>query len=312
MSDYLQQLTIRLATGVEQIDEERRERHSQYLLQAQRDDGGFAGREGESDPYYTAFGLRALSILGELYGEPAERAAKFLTGRMERQETIVDFFSFIYASALLRVSAGIDVMASVEVDWRARVAETLAKLRRDDGGYAKGWEGQASSTYHTFLVMLCLELMEQPIPDPDQIVAFLDSQRCEGGGFREIRASKRAGTNPTAAAIAALRILDRLDEPTIDDTIDFLCEMQNEEGGLCANTRIPVADILSTFTGMLTLADLRALHELKRDALLQFLSLRERAEGGFHAFALDDAHDVEYTFYGLGALALLHHPDWME
>ena len=137
-------------------------------------------------------------------------------------------------------------------------------------------------------------------------------QRCEGGGFREIRASKRAGTNPTAAAIAALRILDRLDEPTIDDTIDFLCEMQNEEGGLCANTRIPVADILSTFTGMLTLADLRALHELKRDALLQFLSLRERAEGGFHAFALDDAHDVEYTFYGLGALALLHHPDWME
>lgn len=311
MSDYLQQLTIRLATGLGHVDSDRRSRHEAYLLAAQRDDGGFAGREGESDPYYTAFGLRALSILGRLYGEPAERAAKFFSNRLLGQETIVDFFSLIYASALLKVSAGIDIFASAAPDWQQSVASTLAKLHRDDGGYAKGLEGQASSTYHTFLVVLCLDLLETPIPNPQGIVDFIRTQQCEGGGFREIRASKRAGTNPTAAAVATLKILDALDEETIEETIDFLCEMQNDEGGLAANTRIPIADILSTFTGMVTLADLGALHELKRPAMEQFIAMRERPEGGFHAFALDDSHDVEYTFYGIGSLALMHHPHFV-
>ena len=34
-------------------------------------------------------------------------------------------------------------------------------LRRTDGGYAKGAEGAASSTYHTFLVLLCQQLIGQ-------------------------------------------------------------------------------------------------------------------------------------------------------
>src|SRR3954453_1812654 len=92
------------------------------------------------------------------------------------------------------------------------VAFAREKLRRSDGGYAKGAEGVASSTYHTFLVLLCQQLVGQSPREPEQIVAFLLSQQCEEGGFREIRASKRAGTNPTAAAIGALRILNALDE----------------------------------------------------------------------------------------------------
>jgi hypothetical protein len=31
----------------------------------------------------------------------------------------------------------------------------------------------------------------------------------------------------------------------------------------------------------------------------------ERPQGGFAGFAMDPAEDVEYTFYGLGAMALL-------
>mgnify|MGYP000671844328 CR=1 FL=1 len=38
-----------------------RARHARYFLQAQRADGGFSGREGGSDLYYTSFGLRGLA-----------------------------------------------------------------------------------------------------------------------------------------------------------------------------------------------------------------------------------------------------------
>ena len=307
---YLEDLTLRLSAGIASLPEATRQRHAQYLLAAQRDDGGFAGREGGSDLYYTGFALRGLALLGQLYGPPAERAAAFLGSRLGGQESIVDFFSLVYGAALLETAAGIDVFSDAGPAWRDNVASLLETFRRPDGGYAKGAEGTASSTYHTFLVLLCLELVGRQAADPGRIVAFLHSQRAEEGGFREIRASKRAGTNPTAAAIAALRMLDSLDETVRDDTIDFLAEMQTDEGGLRANTRIPIADLLSTFTGLVTLQDLGALpapadSPIDLDAVGRFAQSLEREEGGFHGAAWDPAHDVEYSFYGLGCLGLL-------
>jgi geranylgeranyl transferase type-2 subunit beta len=305
MPNYLEDLTLRLAIGIAELPEGVRAPHARYLLASQRDDGGFAGREGGSDLYYTSFALRSLAMLGELYGPPAERAAAFLRGRMAGQESIVDFLSLIYGAALLNSAAGIDIFESADPGWRDAVAAALEKLRREDGGYAKGAEGIASSTYHTFLVLLCQQLIGREPHEAPGIVAFLRSQHCEEGGFREIRASKRAGTNPTAAAIGALRILGALDENTRLDTIDFLAEMQTDEGGLRANTRIPIADLLSTFTGLLTLQDLNGTAEIDLAAVRRYAESMQLEEGGFRGAEWDPAHDVEYTFYGLGTLGLL-------
>lgn len=305
MPTYLEDLTIRLAIAVAGLPEETRRRHANYVMATQRVDGGFGGREGESDLYYTGFALRSLAVLGELHGELADRAANFLRSRLTGRESIVDFLSLIYGAALLESAAGIDLFADSPDSWRDAVAAAMADLRRDDGGYAKGPEGMASSTYHTFLVLLCLQLIERPLPEPERIVKFIMSQQADEGGFREIRASKRAGTNPTAAAIGALRILDALDDDIRESTIDFLCEMQTDEGGLRANTRIPIADLLSTFTGTLTLMDLGGADEIDLGAALRFAQSLELEQGGFHGAIWDTADDVEYSFYGLGCLALL-------
>jgi geranylgeranyl transferase type-2 subunit beta len=74
---------------------------------------------------------------------------------------------------------------------------------------------------------------------------------------------------------------------------------------LRANTRIPIADLLSTFTGALTLLDLQAIDQIDIRAALRFAQGLQLEFGGFHAAVWDDADDVEYTFYGLGCLALL-------
>lgn len=309
MSAYLQNLTIRLAEGLGRLPESQRQRHLEYFLAAQQADGGFGGREGESDLYYTTFAMRSLSILGELYGEVAERIEGFLKPKLTSHQTIVDFFSLFYAANLLNVSAGIDIFEDADPNWRQQVAKFLESLRREDGGYAKAPEGHAGSTYHSFLVLLVLQLIEQPIPAPEKLVSFLESQRESDGGWREIRASKRAGTNPSAAAVASLIILDAIDEAkdpeVVETTLDFLVDMQTDEGGLRANTRIPIADLLSSFTGGLTLMDLQAFHEIDVPAYRKFVASMERNEGGFQAAAWDNAHDVEYSFYGLGCLALL-------
>jgi geranylgeranyl transferase type-2 subunit beta len=302
---YLQQLTSRLAIGLQALPESVRQRHARYLLAAQRSDGGFAGRLGDSDPYYTSFALRSLAILGELCGSVAERAADFLRARAKRPESTVDLISLVISSAVLELAAGVQTTSSI-AGWGEDVARQLQQLRRPDGGYAKAAAGSAGSTYQTFLTVVCLQLLDHAIPDPEQIADFIRSQEAPLGGFREIRVVKRAGTNPTAAAIGTLSMLDALDPGTARRTATFLVEMQNDEGGMLANSRIPIADTLSTFTGLVTLHDLGATAELNAVTARRYLERLQQQQGGFHAAAWDDQTDVEYTYYGLGGLALLH------
>lgn len=303
-ASYLQELTLRLAIGAAGLDPAIRDRHTDWLRRQQRPDGGFAGREGESDPYYTAFALRALWILDGLDDTVGSRAATFLRQRLSKKESIIDLISLIFAAAICELAVGEVVIADDDTTWRKNVASLLATLRTDDGGFAKSPEGRAGSTYQTFLSVLCYELIEIPVPEEDRIESFLASQQHDDGGYLEIRAAKRPGVNPTAAAIGTLKTLGRLSAADQIDTAAFLAEMQSDEGGFTANTRIPFADLLSSFTGLLTLADLGASSQVNVDAVSRYALSMASPDGGFVGFALDQTADVEYSFYGLATLAL--------
>ncbi|NLX54618.1 MAG: beta-hydroxylase [Planctomycetaceae bacterium] len=303
---YLHSLTARLAACMECLPADLRARHSRFFQAAQRADGGFAGREGESNLYYTSFALRGLAILGELHGAVAQRAGEFLRARLTSDEPLIDRMSLVFGAAQLDAAAGIDVLADAGPRWKASLAAELQALRCADGGFAKGPEGTAGSTYHTFLALLCLQLIDHPLTDPENVVRFTRAQRSADGGFLEIRVGKRAGTNPTAAAIGVLRMLDALEPADVASTAAFLGQMQNTEGGLLANSRIPVADLLSTFTGCLTLADLDHIDVLQVAAALSYARSLAHPDGGFLAGVWDEERDVEYSFYGVGTLALLN------
>src|SRR5438128_3748432 len=101
---YLESLTNRLMEGVARLPEESRDRHAAYLRAAQNADGGFSGREGGSDLYYTGFGLRGLAVLRALTPEVCERAAPFLRHSLTQQASVVDFFSLLYACLLVELA----------------------------------------------------------------------------------------------------------------------------------------------------------------------------------------------------------------
>jgi geranylgeranyl transferase type-2 subunit beta len=310
MMPYFADLALRLASGLENLPPDARERHAAFLAAAQRDDGGFAGRQGTSDPYYTSFGLRATAMLGQLSDTTAQRAAEFLTLHLKQhaQQPLgsADFLSLVLSAVLLETAADIDVFAAAGVDRRQAMTSFVEGLRRPDGGYAKSDRGGAASTYHTFLVTACRQLVDAPPEDAPPLVELIRSRQRADGGFVEVAAAQQSGTNPTAAAIGLLKMLGALDGPTRAAATAFLAAMQNAEGGLRANARVPAADLLSTFTGLVALADLDALPTIDLGAARRFVASLEQPRGGFRAGAWDDAVDVEYTFYGLGALALLN------
>lgn len=302
--NYLEALMLRLAQGAADFPEAFRTRHAQYLRRAQQEDGGFAGREGASDLYYTGFALRGLALLGELHDEVAQRAANYLRSRLRGQTPMIDFLSLMQSATLLEAAAGIDVFDAAPTGWRDAAGAMFEQFRRPDGGYAKTDEGQASSTYHTFLIVVTRQVIGQAPVDPQRLADFARARQRDDGGFVEIGPMRNSGANPTAAALGLLKILDSLDDDVRQAAIEFLSEMQTDEGGIKANTRIPIADLLSTFTGLYTLCDLGAFDAIDVTAAARYADSLQLERGGFRGAAWDEAADVEYTFYGLGALAL--------
>src|SRR5438128_1403793 len=170
---YLQRLTERLAGAVSRLSPETQLRHTAYLRSRQNPDGGFSGREGGSDLYYTGFALRGLALLDALTSEIVGPATDFLRRSLTQQASVVDFYSLLYACLLVQASGGPDILADSPTDWPDRVAATLETFRTVDGGYAKAAGNAAGSTYHTFLVGLCYELLGRSVPRSEEVAKFV-------------------------------------------------------------------------------------------------------------------------------------------
>lgn len=313
MSDtpFLIRLAERLTDGLRGLPDNRRQRHREFILSHQLPDGGFRGREGDSDLYYTAFAVRCLGLTGGINGPECDSLIKYMQSLPWRTLGTIDLLNYVYTALAIQTFTGHDLFQNETADWPSELSQKLEEVRNSDGGYAKSADGTMGSTYHSFLTVLTYELLGQPIPQPNRLIQFFYDRQRDDGGFVEIDPMKTSGTNPTAAAATALRILGGMDDELKEDIKLFLRESRSGDGGFLANTRIPVADGLSTFTGLLTLIDLEIDYEslIPRHQILQFVTHPEEGlelpTGGFRGAIWDSQADTEYTFYGLGVLGLV-------
>lgn len=268
-TDYLSGLAQRLALGTLRLPAGLRAAEAGAIVAAQRPDGGYAGRRGGSDLYYTSFGLRAAALLGvtdtRLWGRAARYAAS-----LPPAADVVECYCRLQVRRLLDERGGCGC-ARNDAQW-------LAVLERRHG------------VYDDFLSALCCQMLG---------VEFA------GAGLDQARqAVAGAGTNQAAAAVGLLAMSGELDGTTAARTAGYLASMQRPEGGFAANEGAP-ADLLSTFTALVALSDLGALGRVKLAPVARFARSLHAPDGGFRGGADDDAVDVEYTYYGLGTLALL-------
>ena len=308
---YLPALTLRLAAGLRGLEPERAARHRDFLRRCQRDDGGFLGRAGGSDLYYTSFAVRGLFLLGELSRPLCDSVGDYLKrcgirrAETSRPATLIDHLSWLYTASTIALASGGNVPGRFGEEI-AELPATFESCRSADGGYARTHAAASGSTYHTFLVAVGYELLGRRPPDADAVVGFVLSRRRDDGGFVETGPMRRSGTNPTAAAATLLLRFGRIEADVRAGIGRYLTGARDPQGGFRANPRVPAADLLSTFTAIVTAEELGSDDVVDRDATARFVSGLERPDGGYTGAVWDGAADPEYTFYGLGLTALLH------
>jgi geranylgeranyl transferase type-2 subunit beta len=269
----------------------------EFVLSYMGSDGGFAGRIGNSDLYYTDFALRVMSAC-HWSGDGGRIIGTFVKSREKSISSIVDCFNYLNC---IRILEELGAAPLVDAD---HILGVIDSHRTANNGFSKDQSNHAS-VYATFLAMLCLEMLgvvdkrSAGLPDSILGVAFAD------GGFAETKMESGRQTNPTAAALSLLAISANNSTYDLQKHLQYLSNMQRDDGGLSASEYITFGDLLSTFSGVAVMAFLGNLELIDLRKTARFLKTVEHPNGGFRACAADPEADIEYTFYGLGVLGIL-------
>ncbi|MDR0328078.1 MAG: terpene cyclase/mutase family protein [Planctomycetaceae bacterium] len=293
---YLVRLTERILPGVLREKPERRNELRAYFLAALDQNGGFRGRKGIGNLYYTAFALRGLFLLGMLDNKKLlNRVTDFLEKEQCRIDlSPADILSGVFCTFL------INTVQEKELLPRQRVSllDRWEHFRRSDGCFAATEKSAFSSTYTTFLSAIFYELLGVPERIQSIPAEPILARRRSDGGYVELPPLQYGGTNPTAAAVGLLTILE-VPLPEKEKTVEFLCRCQQPAGGFQAHARIPIPDLLSSFSALTALYDLDAADHVNHSALRNFVKNLRSPDGGFFGTLPDQQSDVEYTFYGM-------------
>lgn len=292
---FLERLDTRLRDGLRALSPALRDSTLACVAPFSTTCGGYRGRLGSADTYYTDFAARLLD-LADAPTDGFERIGEYLRS-LPPPGDLVDLFSRMNAARLVRRRA-VTIPAP---DVAQRILESQ---RVETGGFAQPGE-HAPSAYLTFLAGLVCEMLGDPIPEPERMAAAIRALRQPSGGFIDRAGDALAQANTTSAAVAALGIIGAGDPQETAAAAQFLAGLQTPEGGFRAHRDAPESDLLSTFTSLTSLAGLGALHLVRLAPIGRFVLSLHSPGNGFCASIVDSECDIEYTFYGVGSLCLL-------
>ncbi|MBI4326436.1 MAG: terpene cyclase/mutase family protein [Chloroflexi bacterium] len=301
-----------------------------FLLRQQNGDGGFKDRAGQSDLYYTVFGLDSLLALRA--GVSIEQTRLFL-----QQFGPGQGLDLVHLSCLARGWAALENLHQAAKDFlpaavRNEILSCIEKHRSQDGGYHPVQESGCGTAYGCFLALGAYQDLKAELPDRGDLARCLKSLETGDGAWTNsipvhsdrfvpksapgvsqldvsvphsaLRTPHSAvgSTNATAAAVTVLR---QLSAPLPPKAGDWLLARCHPQGGFLAAPQAPIPDLLSTATALHALAGLQVSFESVKEKCLDFVDSLWTNEGAFHGHWSDDALDCEYTFYGLLALGHL-------
>ena len=266
-----------------------------FLASQQNPDGGFRDRAGESDLYYTVFGLDALAVF---QAKPDMATVEQFLLKYEEGEEL----DLVHLSCLARCwgTVGKDRMPK---GLRKALLGRLESFRKPCGGWDNNPDREHGTAYGSFLALGAYQDLGKLPSKPLRILQSLKALETPDHAWNNHPKLPTGSTNPTAGAVV---LLNNLHLPINDEVGKWLRGQLHPQGGFVAVPGAPIPDLLTTATALHALAALEVrLTEEQTDLCLDFIDTLWDATGGFHGNWSDDYLDCEYTFYGLLALGHL-------
>lgn len=296
-----QLLPMKMGAAVRRLSPAFLEKQSRRLLSGQNADGGWAGRGGGSDLYYTSFAIRTAELLGVKDEGVWRGALGYLADVAPAPADIVECCAFAEAWRLAKGRA--DAAHVPEGKRPEDLAAVVGRFRQGDS-YCRE-PGAPGSVYLAYLAWRAFAALGMEMPGQAQTAAWVAARRNADGGFAESEGAASSGANPTAAGYCFLAANGPLCVCVGEGAAFFLASMQRPGGGFAAHALAPEADLLSTFTALYALAAADSAASADLPAAARFVKALACPEGGFRGSPSDPEGDAEYHFYGLGSLGVL-------
>lgn len=283
------QITHMASNALAFLTRESRDRILEFTLEHLMPDGGFKGRAGLSDMYYTFFGVQLLSILSD--GNIPDRTFDYIHSVKQP-----DPFDIIHLTCFLRTRQMLNRLKQIPTKPRQnhQADSLLKRFRSGTNGFYIEKNSSQASIYASYLAYLtCKECnIELPV-DPNEIIGSIDRYRAHDGSYAEIE-NMKTGTLPVTCAAVILRYnIMRI----IDDTaIEWMIERQAGTGGFYASKNALLPDLVSSAAAVFCL---NAVHQklLVNENILDFVESLMQENCGFGGNSHDFTPDIEYTFY---------------
>ncbi|RXQ89881.1 hypothetical protein EO244_13945 [Ancylomarina salipaludis] len=302
-------------------DEALREIRS-FVSSQKCDSGGFKDRAGKPDLYYSVFAY-TLAFVYDIELD-IEKEFKFLESFQDGSVLdLVHAVCYIRSYLLLQVIQqkrkfgfkpdvrNVDgffgkilmkgLIKKVKKDCSV-LFELIETYKSKDGAYNHNKkQAEQATVYASFLVWTLFQDLNEEESVLNRITNQLYTLKCDDASFANDSASKTGVTSATAAGL----IMTSNQNHNFDGSMFYLKQNYTSRGGFKAASDLPIADLLSTSTGLLALymagENLQNLSEKSID----FINLHWDESGGFFGSIADMTCDVEYTYYALLGIGIL-------
>ncbi|MCF7849334.1 MAG: hypothetical protein K9M45_10815 [Kiritimatiellales bacterium] len=240
----------------EYLDKTARCEIADFIGSKMNPDGGFRGRDGQSDLYYTVFAIASLRALRQRI--PLSRLWKFI-----RSFGLGENLDFVHLVCLIRLRA---------------VFPVLGKTRRTFFQALEDKFQGLDTAYDAFLKMLACENLGSTCPpgtprtvrptDPtpnvaaavvlngrvdEEAIKLLLSRHCEGGGFCASSTVTVPDLLSTGVALFALRTMDANLDAIREPCLEFVESLWRDSGGFAGHVADGFEDVEYTFYGLLSI-----------------------------------------------------------
>ena len=294
-SPYLDMLDALLRPGVAGLSSRFVESQVRFVAGRQQPDGGFSGRQGGSDAYYTDFALRTLVWLAPGHAALAP-AAGYLARQPYPPRDVVECFSLLHAHRLLEGHAAKIAGASepaVSPDAETSVAFRSAKER----GF-RGAKGDTPTDIHSPVPSPSGFVDAGGTLDPLRFTEWLYGQLLPSGGFARFFHDRRASAYHTFLGALCFQMLGG-EMPAAEDAVAALAALSRPDGGYAELAGQTAAQTSATAAATAFLLMHDALSEEDAAKTARFLVSVQSPDGGLKPHAAVRGGDLLSTFTGL-------------